>query len=153
MDGQPEIVTKLSLWLQQAGDIAMGWLLSPAAWSQFALLVGAFIAARMITRRLQPALAPYLTPPEGKAGLTVTARLYLRRGLPLLLPLLAYAFTAMGEEVTRSLFGSGAVIAFGKRIFLFLAARIFVNEVLTDPFLRLLGRYVLIRSPSFLPSS
>ncbi|MDQ1847072.1 mechanosensitive ion channel [Gemmobacter fulvus] len=144
MDGQPEIVTKLSLWLQQAGDIAMGWLLSPAAWSQFALLVGAFIAARMITRRLQPALAPYLTPPEGKAGLTVTARLYLRRGLPLLLPLLAYAFTAMGEEVTRSLFGSGAVIAFGKRIFLFLAARIFVNEVLTDPFLRLLGRYVLI---------
>ena len=42
------------------------------------------------------------------------------------------------------MFGSGAVIAFGKRLFLFLAARLFVRQVLTDPFLRFLGRYVLL---------
>ena len=37
--------------------------------------------------------------------------------LPLLMPLLAYAFTGIGETLTRSIFGSGAVIAFGKRCF------------------------------------
>ena len=46
--------------------------------------------------------------------------------------------------MTRSLFGSGAVIAFGKRVFLFLAARILVKDIVSDPFLRLLGRYVLV---------
>ena len=62
----------------------------------------------------------------------------------LLLPLLAYGFTALGESITRSVFGSGAVIAFGKRVFLFLAARVFVTRILREPFLKLLGRYVLI---------
>ena len=38
MGGQADFAAKLAGWLQQAGDIAMGWLLSPAAWSQFALL-------------------------------------------------------------------------------------------------------------------
>lgn len=144
MDGQPEIVVNLAAWLQQALDIALGWLLSPAAWSQFALLIAAFIAARLITARLRPVLTQLLSPPEGKTGLTPTARRFARRFMPLLLPLLAYGLTAVGEEVTRSLFGSGAVIAFGKRVFLFLAARLFAQEVLTDSFLRLLGRYVLI---------
>lgn len=144
MDGQPEIVVNLAAWLQQALDIALGWLLSPAAWSQFALLIAAFIVAGLITARLRPVLTQLLSPPEGKTGLTPTARRFARRFLPLLLPLLAYGLTAVGEEVTRSLFGSGAVIAFGKRVFLFLAARLFVHEVLTDSFLRLLGRYVLI---------
>lgn len=64
--------------------------------------------------------------------------------LPLLLPLLAYAFTAPGEVLTVTLFGSGPVIAFGKRAFLFIAARILVQRVLTEPFLRFLGRFVLI---------
>jgi small-conductance mechanosensitive channel len=50
----------------------------------------------------------------------------------------------VGEAITRSVFGSGAVIAFGKRVFLFVAARAFARDVLTDPFLRLLGRYVLV---------
>ncbi len=57
----------------------------------------------------------------------------------------------MGEGLTRAAFGSGEVIAFGKRVFIFIAARIFVREILTDGFLRLLGRYVLIRSPHFTP--
>ena len=130
-------------WLAMAGDVAKGWLLSPAAWSQFALLAVAFLAARMATARLMP-LAQKLIDPGEKDSLVATARRFAGRFLPLMLPVFAYAFTALGEEITRSLFGSGEVIAFGKRVFLFLAARIFVREVLTDSFLRLLGRYVLI---------
>lgn len=144
MDGQPEIVTKVIGWLNQAADIALDWLLSPAAWSQFGLLVAAFVAAVYATKRLQPILQRLIAPPEGREGMIVTARIFVLRFLPLLMPLLAYGLTAAGEEVTRSIFGSGAVIAFGKRVFLFLAARIFVREVLTDGFLRLLGRYVLV---------
>jgi hypothetical protein len=60
--------------------------------------------------------------------------------------LLAYALTAKGQEFTRAQFGSGAVIAFGKRVFLFIAVRAPVREVLKDRFLRMLGRYVLIPS-------
>ena len=42
------------------------------------------------------------------------------------------------------MFYSGAVIAFGKRVFLFLAARILVREVIRDPFLKVQGKYVLL---------
>ncbi|PTX45433.1 MULTISPECIES: mechanosensitive ion channel family protein [Gemmobacter] len=144
MDKQSEFFLVLHEWLDPAVETAKLWLLSPAAWSQFALLIVAFMAARLLTLRTQPLFMRLITPPEGKTGYMVTARLFASRFLPLLLPLFAWAFTALGEEITRSLFGSGAVIAFGKRIFLFLAARIFVREVLRDSFLRLLGRYVLI---------
>jgi small-conductance mechanosensitive channel len=82
--------------------------------------------------------------PAAKAGPLANARRFALRFVPLLLPLIAYGLTALGEEVTRATFGSGEVIAFGKRVFIFLAARIFVREVLTDSFLRLLGKYVLI---------
>jgi small-conductance mechanosensitive channel len=46
--------------------------------------------------------------------------------------------------VTRQVFGSGEVIAFGKRLFMVLAARLFVRDILTDPFLKVLGRFVLM---------
>ena len=61
-----------------------------------------------------------------------------------MLPLFAYGLTAVGEEVTRAAFGSGEVIAFGKRVFILIAARLFVRDVLTDSFLRILGKYVLV---------
>ena len=48
--------------------------------------------------------------------------------MPLMLPLIAYGLTALGEEVTRATFGSGEVVAFGKRVFIFLAARILVIQ-------------------------
>ncbi|MEH7827742.1 mechanosensitive ion channel family protein [Gemmobacter denitrificans] len=144
MEGQPEIVQQLWSWVEPGWQVAQDWLTSPAAWSQFALLVAAFVLARIVSQRLTPIAERLLTPPEGRSGMIVTARLFVRRFLPLMLPLLAWVFTAMGEEITRSIFGSGAVIAFGKRVFLFLAARLFVRAVLTDPFLRVLGRYVLI---------
>lgn len=128
----------------QGWEIAQGWLTSPAAWSQFALLVMAWIAAVVVAKRLAPVLKRLISPPEAQAHAIANARRFVLIFLPLLLPLLAYAFTAMGEAVTRSLFGSGAVIAFGKRVFLFLAARILVKDIVTDPFLRLMGRYVLV---------
>ncbi len=144
MDGQPEILGKVIDWLDQAGQVAMGWATSPAAWSQFALLVLAAGIAWAVARRLTPVLDRLLTPAEGRGGLLAVTGRFARRFLPLILPLAAWGLTAAGEEVTRSMFDSGEVIAFGKRVMLFIAARIFVREVLRDPFLRLLGRYVLI---------
>ncbi len=144
MNGQPQIVDKVLGWLDQALQIALGWLSSPAAWSQFALLAVAFLLARIIAARVTPLLTRLLTPPEGKEGIITTARRFGLRFLPLLMPLAAYGLTAAGEAVTRSVFGSGDVIAFGKRVFIFIAARILVQHVLTEPFLRLLGRYVVV---------
>lgn len=141
---ETDLITKALGWLAEAGQIAAGWLMSPAAWSQFALLAVAYLAARLASARLVPVITRVLRPVEGKAGLIATARRFALRFLPLMLPLLAYGLTAGGEGVTRSLFGSGEVIAFGKRVFLFLAARQFVSQVLTDRFLNLLGRFVLV---------
>ncbi|MEM1233449.1 MAG: mechanosensitive ion channel domain-containing protein [Pseudomonadota bacterium] len=120
------------------------WLLSPAAWSQFGLLLAAFLLARLVTRRLSPRVIRILTPKEDSTSIFAPTLRFLLGFMPLLLPLLAYAFTALGEQVTRAIFDSGAVIAFGKRFFLFLAARMLVREVITDGFLKLLGKYVLL---------
>ncbi|HHL22552.1 MAG TPA: mechanosensitive ion channel protein MscS, partial [Aliiroseovarius sp.] len=144
MENQPEIVTQALGYAGHAWEVAQGWLMSPAAWSQFALLVLAWLAAVVASRRAAPFITRLLTPAGDTQKPIARARSFLLIFLPLLLPLLAYGFTAIGEQVTRSLFGSGAVIAFGKRVFLFLAARILVQRIITDPFLKLLGRYVLI---------
>ncbi len=144
MEGQPEIVQQAIGYALQGWEIAKSWLLSPAAWSQFGLLVVAYLAAVLVTRRLKPLAVKLLSPPEGQEHIVATARRFVMIFLPLILPLLAYLFTGIGESVTRSLFGSGAVIAFGKRLFPFLAARILVREIITDGFLKLLGKYVLI---------
>ena len=144
MGGQADFLNSALGWLDQAGAIALGWLASPAAWSQFALLVAAFLLAMLLTRRLRPVLDRILSSRAATGGMLAQLGAFLTGLTPLLLPLIAYAFTALGEELTRSLFGSGAVIAFGKRVFLLIAARILVRDVLKDPFLRLLGRFVLL---------
>ena len=144
VSGQPEIVQKALDYAEQGWTLARDWLISPAAWSQFALLVLAFLLARPLAGIATPRLRALIAPADGKAGLFATARRFVLRFLPLLLPLLAYGLTAAGEAVTRSLFGSGDVIAFGKRVFVLLAARVLVRDTLSDPFLRLLGRYVLL---------
>ena len=125
-------------------DLAMGWLLSPAAWVQFAMLVGAYVLAKLVDRYVTPRLTALLIPSTDSTNLLSKARRFVLMFLPLLLPLFAYGFTAIGEQVARSLFGSGAVIAFGKRLFLFLALRAFARDILTDPFLHLLGKFVVI---------
>lgn len=128
----------------QALVLAQDWLFSPAAWSQFALLIGAYLAARLVNRIAGARIRKLLTPDvENQSALAKTRR-FILLFLPLLLPLLAYGFTAIGEAVTRSLFGSGAVIAFGKRVFLFLAARALAKHIITEPFLRTLARYILV---------
>ena len=123
MGGQPEILGNVMVWLDEAGQIALGWLTSPAAWSQFALLVVAFLAARVIAAKATRALTRVVTPAEAKTGMIASLRRFSLRFLPLLLPLIAYGLTALGEAFTRSMFGSGDVIAFGKRLFIFIAAR------------------------------
>lgn len=131
-------------YLDQAKEIALDWLTSPAAWSQFALLIVAFLLAWFARRTISPALTRVLTPaPEAKSHLA-KARRFALIFLPLLLPVLAYGFTAIGEQATRAAFGSGAVIEFGKNLFLVIAARILVHKIITDPFLKILGRYLLI---------
>ncbi len=144
MDGQAALVTQVLDWLDHAGQIALGWLASPAAWSQFALLAVAYLLALLIAGRLTSALTRLLHPKDGASRLFAGVRRFAVLLLPLLLPLIAYGLTAIGESLTRTLFGSGEVIAFGKRVFLFLAARALVKHVLTDTFLHLLGKYVLI---------
>ena len=131
-------------WFDAGWAIALQWLTSPAAWSQFGLLLAAYVAAHVIAKRAVPLLSNVLTPPEESEGLISTARRFVLQFIPLTLPLLAWAFTASGEAVVRSMFGAGVVIAFGKNLFLILAARIFVRDIVTDGFLRLLGRFVLL---------
>lgn len=148
MDGQPEIIVEALAYLSDGWDVAMSWLTSPAAWSQFALLVLSWLLSVFVSRRFGPRISAFIGPQDGARGPVAALRRFALRFLPfllpLLLPLLAYVFTAIGEALTRSVFGSGAVIAFGKRVFLFFAARTFATKVLRDPFLKLLGRYVLV---------
>ncbi len=144
MEQMPEIVQQAIGYAEQGWEIAQSWLLSPAAWSQFALLVVAFLIALWITRRVRPILTKLLTPAEDQNTIFAKARRFVLQFIPLLLPVLAYVLTGIGENITRSMFGSGAVIAFGNRLFLFLGARILVKDVVNDPFLKLLGKYLLI---------
>ncbi len=135
---------KLLGWINDAIDIALGWLGSPAALSQFALLILSYIAARTLTRRFLPLITRFLTPPDAATSQLARLRRFALQFLPLALPVLAFALTAVGEGATRQLFGSGEVIAFGKRVFLALAALELVRKVLPDGFLKLMGRYVLL---------
>ncbi|WP_416883661.1 mechanosensitive ion channel family protein [Marivita sp.] len=144
LSAQPPIVQTAVGYAIQGYEIALGWLLSPAAWSQFALLILAYFAAVVLTRRIRPVLTRVLTPPEESISLLSRLRRGVLMAVPLLLPVLAYMFAAIGEQVTRSIFGTGTVIAFGKGVFLFLAARVLVRDIVSDPFLKLLGRYVLL---------
>jgi small-conductance mechanosensitive channel len=144
LSSQPEIVQQAAGYAIQALELLKSWALSPAAWLQFALLIAAYLIAVVAAARLRGTLRRVLTSPQAADTLFARIRRGALRGLPLLLPLLAYLFTAIGESVVRSLYDSGAVIALGKRVFLFLAARTLVREIISDPLLKLLGRYVLI---------
>ncbi|GIT88225.1 MULTISPECIES: mechanosensitive ion channel family protein [Roseobacter] len=141
---QPEIVQLAAGYALQIWEIAQSWALSPAAWSQFALLVLAYALAVIAAARLRGTLTRLLTPAAEAESMIARSRRTVLMFLPLLLPLLAYGFTAIGESVVRSIFDSGAVIAFGKRVFLFLAVRTLVRDIISDPLLKLLGKYVLI---------
>ena len=131
-------------YIMPAFDYAVAWMVNPANWVQFALLVGAYLLAVVITKRLNPRVVKALTPEADSQTPLSKVRRFVLVFLPLALPLLAFALTAVGEQVTRSIFGSGEVIAFGKRVFLFLAVRAFVRDMLADPLLKLIGKAVFI---------
>lgn len=130
-------------YIEQGQQIALDWITSPAAYAQFGLLIGAYILAVIINRMIQPRLSTLIDPGESETQIA-TVRRFVLQFLPLLLPLIAYGLTAIGEQATRALFGSGAVIAFGKRVFIFLAVRALVRDIFTDSFLKLLGKFVFI---------
>ena len=144
MAEQSAFIDKIGLWMDQASGIALGWLTSPAAWSQFAIVGLGYLVARLVSGRLSPILDHGIEALAARLGPLGGPIRTLKRFLPLLLPVLAYGLTAGGEQITRATFGSGEVIAFGKRVFLFLAARIFARDMLRDPFLKVLARYVLV---------
>lgn len=131
-------------YVTPAFEFALAWMIDPANWVQFALLVVAYVAAVVITRKLNPRLQKALTPAADSQTPLSKVRRFVLIFLPLALPLLAFGLTAIGEQVTRSIFGAGEVIAFGKRVFLFLAVRAFVRDMLSDPLLKLIGKTVLI---------
>lgn len=138
------MIETLQTYIETGREVALEWITSPAAYAQFGLLVAAYLLAVLVAAWSRPRLERLLTPAEDDQSNFAKARRFVAMFLPLLMPLLAYGFTAAGEQVTRSLFGSGAVIAFGKRIFIFLAVRQVVLNIVTDPFLKLLGRYIAI---------
>jgi len=144
LSAQPEIVQQAFGFAEQGWALAQGWLLSPAAWSQFAILIFAYLLAVLLSRKLKPTLARLFTLPSEQQNIFATARRFVLIFLPLIMPLLAYGLTGLGETITRSIFGSGEIIAFGKRVFLFLATRIFVLDIIKDGFLKLLGKFVLV---------
>jgi small-conductance mechanosensitive channel len=144
MENMPPIVGQTLEKVQPVIDLALAWATSPAAWSQFVLLIVAFVLAWLVTRKLSPFFTRLLTPETDSTTILSKVRRFVLMFLPLLLPLLAFVFLSIGEQVTRSAFGSGEIVAFGKRVFLFLAVRAFVRDIVTDPFLKLLGRYVAI---------
>ncbi len=120
------------------------WLLSPQAWVQFALVVGAYILARLLSAMVTPSIKRLLTFKADRPAVLHSIGGFIKLLLPLLLPLLAYGLTAAAEVIGSATLGSSEVIALGKRIFVFLALRTFVNQVLQVPLLRALGRLVLI---------
>jgi len=124
-------------------DQALAWLMSPAAYVQFGLLVAAFLLAVIARRILEPRLRSLLDPGERQTRIAQIRR-FVIGFLPLLLPLLAYGFTAMAEQGVRASLGAGDVIAFGKRVFIFLAVRILVRDIITAPLLKTLGKFVFI---------
>ena len=138
------LLEQARVYTDPATELAMKWLSSPAAWSQFGLLILAFLAAKVVAGRMTPSINRLLSPDAENQSPLAQARRFLLIFVPLLLPIFAYAFTAIGEQITASVFGSSGVIAFGKRVFLFLAARILVRDIITDPFLKVIGKFVLV---------
>jgi len=135
-----DLIERLRPW----GQMALDWAVTPAAWGQVLALVGAVLLGRIAALILRPRLVQLLSPPEGAKGPMAFLRRQALRLMPLVTPLLMAGFAALGEEALRAAFGTGGITAFGKRLFLFLAVRAFVREVLREPFLRAYGRFVVL---------
>lgn len=125
-------------------DIAIGWLSSPQAWGQAIAIIGCYALAIVASRWATPRIKRLLTFKPGTYPVILAVAAFVISALPLLTPLLAFGFLSGAEPVLAATLGSATVLAFGKRVFLFLAIRMFVTHLLTDGLLRLLGRLYLI---------
>lgn len=130
--------------IEPALAAARDWIVTPAAWGQIVALALAVLLGWGAAAVVRPVLLRLLSPAAGASGTLSLLRRQLRRLLPLLGPLFAAALAAFGEEALRALFGTAGIAAFGKRVFLFLAVRAFVRDVLREPFLRAYGRFVVL---------
>ena len=145
MGGQSDMMAQASAWLDWAWQHALGWLTSPAAWSQVALLVLAWGLAHAGVTRLTPVIERVLTPKDGASGLFASLRRFALRFLPLLAAAAGLWPDRGGRRVDPRRLRQWR----GDRLW---QARLpacwprcaLVRDVLTDRFLRLLGRYVLI---------
>ena len=100
-------MTFIRTYLTRSREVLLEWITSPGAYAQFGLLVGAFLLALIVSRFLSRFLEKVATPGQSDTSRWAALRRFGLLFLPLLLPLLAYGFTAGGEMVTRSLFGEG----------------------------------------------
>tara|TARA_R110002124_G_scaffold5436_11_gene34971 strand:+ start:3726 stop:5021 length:1296 start_codon:yes stop_codon:yes gene_type:complete len=135
---------QIKQYVTQALDVSLSWLTSPAAWGQAAFITAAFIIALMMRKYLIKVLEPLLSPEPQNQSLFATIRRFIHQFLPLLLPILAYIFLGLSEQIAQSSFGASEVIGFGKRIFMLWGAWIFVQKIIYSPFLKLLGKYAIL---------
>lgn len=131
-------------YFELSRDAIIKWIINPAAIAQFGFLIVAFFLAYFVTKNFIPRLTRLLTPNQNTSNILTKVMNFFILLLPLLLPVLAYIFIGISEGITRSLFGAGDVIAFGKRAFMFLAAQIFITKIIYSPFLKTLGKYILL---------
>jgi len=136
-----------ALFQKYAGDGVdqmMAWLLSPQAWVQFALVLGAYFLARLIAAIASPVLNRALTFGPKSHHVLQSVGAFILIFVPLITPVLAYGLTAAAEVIGSTVLGASGVIAIGKRLFVFLIIRVFVLNILNVPILRALGRVFLI---------
>ena len=107
-------------------------------------LLFAHFPAVILTRKTNPIIAAFLAQSDQTTLPIVKAGRLAIYFMPLKLPLLTYALTGIKQIVTRSIFGSGTVIAFEKRVVLFLAIHTFVKPILQDHMLKFMGNFVFI---------
>jgi small-conductance mechanosensitive channel len=131
-------------YFTQATDFIMEWVSKPETFVQFGILIVIFGIAVFLTRFLTPIITRFLQPKEGGEGYIYEMRLFAIKLLPLLLPVIAFVILATSESIFVAITGAGSILALGKRFFLFLAVYIFSKRIVTDTYIKLLFRYVLI---------
>lgn len=135
---------QIKQYATQAYDISIAWLTSPAAWGQAAMIIGAFFLALIASKYVSKILKPILTPNAENTSLFSEIRRFLALFLPLLFPLMAYAFLGASEQIAKSTLGASEVIGFGKRLSLLLGAWILVRKIIYAPLLKLIGKYAIL---------
>ncbi|MEM9715204.1 MAG: mechanosensitive ion channel domain-containing protein [Pseudomonadota bacterium] len=123
---------------------AMSWATDPRSWPEFALLIAALVVALLIARYLRSFLVTRLSTKDDEIGILADAKRLVMIIVPLILPVTAYLCLAIGEEITRSIFDSSAVIGFGKRAVFAFAAYVLVRDIIKALLLKFLGKYFLL---------